>query len=69
MKITTEELGAALLWLRNHYDVGKPEHKEYVLKVIDKVLLSDDNINTWVRICDTQHFREKYLPKGGSRCK
>jgi hypothetical protein len=31
-------LAAALLWLRNHYDVGKPELKKEVLARIDSVL-------------------------------
>jgi hypothetical protein len=32
---------AALLWLRNHYDVGRPELKPLVLNVIDAIIDSD----------------------------
>lgn len=31
-------LAAALLWLRNHYDVGQPDLKDQVLERIDRVL-------------------------------
>lgn len=31
-------LTAALLWLRNHYDVGNPDVKSVVLKRIDDIL-------------------------------
>ena len=32
------ELAEALLWLRNHYDVGKSECKNEVLRRVDEVL-------------------------------
>lgn len=32
------ELLDRLLWLRNHYDVGKKEHKAEVLGVVDLTL-------------------------------
>jgi hypothetical protein len=58
---TVEELGAALLWLRNHYEVGDPQHKPLVLKVIDQVLMGDDKVNTWVDLNDIVNFRKKYI--------
>ena len=36
--MTEGTLAAALLWLRNHYDVGKPELKQQVLSRADAVL-------------------------------
>lgn len=39
MKVTDQEvLAAALLWLRNHYDIGDPKLKRKVLNRIDRVL-------------------------------
>ena len=32
------ELADRLLWLRNHYDVGKPHLKERVLRDVDETL-------------------------------
>lgn len=34
----TKTLAAALLWLRNHYDVGNKDVKRIVLARIDRVL-------------------------------
>jgi len=59
--ITREEVCAALVWLRNHYDSGKPEHKKQVLEIIDKVLLDDEGINPWIGSKDMIEFREKYF--------
>ena len=46
-------LAASLLWLRNHYDVGKPELKQRVLDRVDKVLeqheLTLDNMKEFRR--------------------
>lgn len=67
------ELGAALLWLRNHYDVGKRggEHRAKVLKVIDRILLGPDKVNTWLSLDAYAVFREKWLgdDKGEARDK
>lgn len=46
----------ALLWLRNHYDVGRPEDKERVLEVIDKIL----NVNPPTAM-EMRIFREVYV--------
>jgi hypothetical protein len=59
--IETGELGAALLWLRNHYDVGDPAHKPLVLQVIDEMLNEDCEPNSWVTFRDMRAFREKRL--------
>lgn len=62
--ITKEELGAALVWLRNHYDVEVPEtqtFKKTILEFIDEILLDDDGINPWITLNDMSAFREKYL--------
>jgi hypothetical protein len=58
-----KELGAALLWLRNAYDVGPRRLKPQTLTVIDKVLMGPDGVNTWVTIADQRAFREKYLKR------
>lgn len=59
--VSKEVLVGALIWLRNHYDVGQPELKESVLARIDKVLEDAD-----ARIADHKAFREAYPvgPKG-----
>lgn len=49
-------LVGALLWLRNHYDVGRPELKESVLAHIDSVLRDAD-----AQGADHRAFREAYL--------
>jgi hypothetical protein len=45
----------ALRWLRNHYDVGRPELKEQVLARIDAVLKDFD-----VKSEDSAEFRRRY---------
>jgi hypothetical protein len=52
VNIDARELGAALLWLRNHYDVGRPEVKSKVLKVIDKII---DELGVTMK--DMERFR------------
>jgi hypothetical protein len=61
MDITIGELRAALLWLRNHYDVGDKKYKDLVLSVIDEILMSDDKVNTWVKMKDQIDFRNKFI--------
>jgi hypothetical protein len=48
-----EVLAAALLWLRNHYDIGKAELKPIVLARIDAVLERCGNISQ-------RGFREQF---------
>ena len=52
----------ALLWLRNHYDVGRSEDKERVLKVIDKIL--DERQPT---VLEMHQFREHYLKRSDGK--
>jgi hypothetical protein len=61
------ELGAALLWLREHYDVGDKTLKAQVLKAIDAILFAPDGVSTFVTLDDMAAFRAKYLKplKGG----
>lgn len=55
MRPTEDMLRTALLWLRNAYDVGKPENKEQVIAVADKII--DEDTPTLKAM---QAFREKY---------
>ena len=49
--INANMLGAALLWLRNYYDVGDPRRKKEVLDIIDDIL------NKWnVKGSDIEDF-------------
>ena len=50
----------ALLWLRNHYDVGSPELKQDVLAVIDAILDSSN-----ITIVDIAEFRKTYIQGRG----
>jgi hypothetical protein len=62
--ITREEVGAALVWLRNKYDTQVSEtqtFKKQTLEIIDKVLLDDEGINPWIGSKDMIAFREKYF--------
>jgi hypothetical protein len=62
-KPTAEELGAALLWLRNVYDVGGGSivDRAMNIKTIDDLLLGEDEVNTWVTLADYRDFCEKRL--------
>ena len=60
------ELGAALLWLRNHYDLAAPDDAEkthLVLKVIDGLLGDPGTPNSWLTLADIRAFREKHLKR------
>jgi hypothetical protein len=48
-------LRGALLWLRNHYDVGRPEDKARVLARVDAVLRDYEP-----SVSDVKTFRDKY---------
>ena len=65
-EITIEEVGAALVWLRNKYDIEVPQtqtFKKQTLEIIDKVLIDDEGINPWIKPSDMVAFREKYFVK------
>ena len=68
-ELNVKELGAALLWLRNHFeyhDVNERTDKQLALKilnVVDMLLLSEDDVNPWITTADMRHFREKWLDK------
>lgn len=49
-------LAAALLWLRNHYEVGAPDLKDRVIERIDRVLKWREPTGE-----DMRRFREMYL--------
>jgi hypothetical protein len=48
-------LAAALLWLRNHYDVGDPALREDVIERIDRVLA-----DYHPTVSDMDHFRKMF---------
>jgi len=52
----------ALLWLRNHYDMGRPELKQDVLTVIDAILDSSN-----IAIVDMAEFRKTYIQGRGQK--
>jgi hypothetical protein len=62
-------LGAALLWLRNHYDIYDVRHKDLVIKLIDEILLSDDKVNCWVTVDDYNNFINKFVRPRTKRIK
>jgi hypothetical protein len=55
-------LAAALLWLRNHYEVGDPELKNEVIDRIDRVLEHID-----LEITDMERFRQLFPRTGDSQ--
>lgn len=55
-----ETLTAALLWLRNHYDLRHPKLKSQVLESIDRVLADGGPISGEM----SARFRKRYLHPG-----
>lgn len=53
---TREELIAALLWLRNHYDHGQPKFKVRVLRVVDAIIDAE-----LPHLKDMKSFREAFM--------
>jgi hypothetical protein len=51
-----EELSYALLWLRNHYELGDPSLKGPVLELVDKVLDSGPPLTGAL----AKQFRDKW---------
>lgn len=63
MNTREQNLAAALLWLRNHYDAGRAKLKPEVLERVDRVLADGPELT----IAITTAFREKYPHKAGYR--
>ena len=65
--MTTKMLAAALLWLRNHYEVGTldADTKRLVIDRIDRILADGEDVS----IADMRDFREQYsrVPLGEKR--
>jgi hypothetical protein len=59
--MTTKLLTAALLWLRNHYDVGPfdDDIKRLVVERIDRILADGEDVS----IADMRDLREQYPEK------
>jgi hypothetical protein len=61
MKVDPKMIAACLLWLRNHYEVGKPELREEVLRTVDEVLDS-----CYPSMADMGKFRKMFPREKGS---
>jgi hypothetical protein len=55
-------LAAALLWLRNHYEVGDPALRDDVIERIDRVLA-----NYHPTVKDMKYFRKMFPRKIGDQ--
>lgn len=58
MSDETKMLCAALLWARNHLEVGRPEVRDDVIQTLDRVLKHREPM-----VADMKSFREMYLQK------
>lgn len=56
MNTREQDLAACLLWLRNHYDVGRSRCKPQVLDRVDRVLADGEDVT----ITTSTTFKEKY---------
>lgn len=56
MNTREQDLAAALLWLRNHYDAGRSRSKPQILDRVDRVLADGPELT----IAMSTAFKEKY---------